>query len=224
MDLAELLAKREQTQHRVLEVKRPDEIPGRIHPLLNHLRASREANDMNSKTNRQLARSAERHEPDAAGQAWRHRDLSLAMLEYALRDVHHLVVRAAPEAANGEGYRGHPAQTGIQLGRPLFYFADDDVDTLLVGAESRVKAEVEVERFCGGGAFANLRMRETHSDDIEVRDIDGKLALKGAHRKLGEDEVATQLEVGADEANGDGHGQSILAGLIRVSWKQLRCL
>lgn len=54
--------------------------------------------------------------------------------------------------------------------------------------------------------------------------IHGKLALEGAHGKLGEDEVATQLEVGADEVDCDGHGQTNLGEVIRGSWKQLGCL
>ena len=190
MNLAELLAKPEQAQHRVLEMKRPDEIPGRIHPLLNHLRASRKANDVNAGSGGLLAGPTERHEPDAASQPWRHRGARLAMLEHALRGIHHLAARAATEPANGEGDRGHAAKAGIQLRPSFFHFADDEVDILLGRAESRVKAEVDIQRFIGSGVFPNLRMREAHRDDIEVRDIDGQPALARAYGKLGEDEIA----------------------------------
>lgn len=120
MDLAELLAKREQTEDGILEVERADEVPGRSHPLLNPRRTPREADDVYSGTGWPLAGTAEGHEPDTARQTWRHRCARLSMLEDAARGIHHLVVWAATEPANGEGDRGHPAQAGIQLGRSLF--------------------------------------------------------------------------------------------------------
>lgn len=39
-------------------------------------------------------------------------------------------------------------------------------------AESRVEAEIDPQRFGGGGALASLLMRNPHSNDIEVRDVD----------------------------------------------------